>query len=98
MLKVQSPKLKGAIDSNGLIVVKLSFKVQCQSYVFFEPVQSNFVEIFLKSLKQFNHLYSGTKISVGDISEGLTDFGEEKNYVKEVMTNKTSQTTLTIPE
>ena len=41
---------------------------------------------------------SGTKISVGDISEGLTDFGEEKNYVEEVMTNKTLQTTLIIPE
>ena len=59
---------------------------------------TSFVESFLKSLKHFNHLYSGTKISVDDISEGLTDFGEEKNYVEEIMTNKTSQITLIIPE
>ena len=46
MSKVQSPKLKGAIDSNDLIVVKLRFKVQCQSYVLFEPVQPVSLKIF----------------------------------------------------
>ena len=46
MSKVQSPKLKGAIDSNDLIVVKLRFKSQCRRYVLFEPVQPVSLKVF----------------------------------------------------
>ena len=79
------------VDSNGLIIVKLKRKVDYRSHVFFEPVRPSFDESFLTLLKQFNHLYSDFEINVNNISEGLIAFGEEKDYIKEIMAKNNSQ-------
>ena len=56
-----------------------------------EPVRPNFVESFLTFLKQFNHLHSDVEINVDNILEGLTGFGEQKDYIEEIMTKNISQ-------
>ena len=51
-------------DSNALLIVKLKLKAEYRSHVLFESVRPVFVELFLKYLKNHNHLYSDTEINL----------------------------------
>ena len=76
-----------------MIAAKLKGKVDyhVDYHVLFEPVRPNFVEIYLTFLKLFNYLYSNIEINVDNILEGLIGFGEERNYIEQIMTKNISQ-------
>ena len=66
--------LPRSTDSNGLIIVKLTRKLEYKSHVPFEVVRPDVVIQFLEFLRSHNDLYSDIKLNPANIPVDILGF------------------------
>ena len=75
--------------STDLVIIKLKPKKEFRGHVIFEPMRPNYLDRFLRFLKEKNYLYSDIEISLHNISDTLLNFKqdscEERNPFKKML-------------
>ena len=61
----------GPANSNGLVIIKLKYKLKYHGHVFFESVSSVSLQSILNYLKTNNHFYQDVVISTENVSLDL---------------------------